>query len=55
MKQDVNHRSVFAKPDTLSGDFGLIFEAITDAFRGLSSSSRLESRWSRLRSCWDDC
>jgi len=55
MKQDVNHRSVFARPDTLSSDFGLIFEAFADAFRGLSSTSKLESRWSRLRSCGDNC
>jgi hypothetical protein len=55
MKQDVNHRTAFAKPDTLSSDFGLIFEAIADAFRGISSSSKIESRWSRLRSCNDNC
>jgi hypothetical protein len=35
----------------MASDFGLIGQAIADAFRGMSSSSRLESRWSRLRSC----
>ena len=37
--------------ESLASDFALIGEAIADAFRGLSSSSRLESRWSKLRSC----
>ena len=32
-------------------DFALIFEAIAGAFRGMSSASRLESRWSKLRHC----
>ena len=35
----------------LAHDFGLIGQAVVDALRGMSSSSRLESRWSRLRSC----
>lgn len=35
--------------DTLASDFALIGEAIVDAFRGMSSRSRLESRWSELR------
>jgi hypothetical protein len=51
MRQDINHRLVFEKPETMGDDFALIGEAIADAFRGLSSSSRLESRWSRLRYC----
>ena len=55
MKQDINHREVFARPDRLSGDFALLFEAVADAFRGLPSSSRLESHWSRLRSCGGEC
>ena len=28
-----------ARGDSLAGDFGLILEAVADAFRGLSSSS----------------
>ena len=39
MRQDVNHREVFAKPDSLGEDFALIFEAIADAFRGLAPVS----------------
>lgn len=39
MRQDVNHREVFAKPESLGEDFALIFEAIADAFRGLSPAS----------------
>jgi hypothetical protein len=35
--------------ETLAGDFRLIFKAIIDAFRGMASPSRLESRWSQLR------
>jgi hypothetical protein len=35
--------------DSLTSDFALIGQAIVDAFRGMSSSSRLESRWSKLR------
>ena len=35
----------------LASDFALIGQAVVDAFRGMSSSSRLESRWSRLRNC----
>jgi hypothetical protein len=35
--------------ESVAGDFGLIFKAIVDAFRGMGSSSRLESRWSKLR------
>ena len=49
MRQDIDHRAIFTKPDTLTDDFGLLFEAIVDAFRGMSSASRLESRWSQLR------
>ena len=33
----------------LGSGLALIFKAIVDAFRGMSSSSRLESRWSKLR------
>jgi hypothetical protein len=36
--------------ESLAGDFGLILEAFTDAFRGLSASSELESHWSELHS-----
>jgi len=55
MRQDVNHREVFARPETLGDDFTLIFSAIADAFRGMASGSRLESRWSKLRNCGGDC
>jgi len=51
MRYDTNHKEVFATPDTVAGDLALIFEAVADAFRGLSHSPRLESRWSRLRHC----
>ena len=47
-----NEHSRGASP--LATDFALILEAVADAFRGMSSSSRLESRWSKLRSC-DNC
>lgn len=33
----------------LGSDFALIFKAVVDAFRGLSTSSRLEGRSTRLR------
>jgi len=51
MRQDINHRQAFARPESLGDDFALLFEAVADAFRGMASSSRLESRWSRLRYC----
>lgn len=51
MRQDINHSTVFQKPDTLGGDLALLFEAFAQAFRGMSASSRLESHWSRLRYC----
>jgi hypothetical protein len=38
---------------SLASDFGLIGRAFVEAFRGMSSSSRLESRWSKLRYCGD--
>ena len=42
MRQDVNHREVFAGRESLGEDFALIFEAIVDAFRlsGHSPSCR---------------
>ena len=55
MRHDINHHSVFAKPDTLGDDFALLFEAFADAFRGMSASSRLESHWSRQRYCGGNC
>ncbi len=51
MKHDPILRSAAQPRDSLASDFGLIAEAIADAFRGMSASDRLESRWSRLRSC----
>lgn len=53
MRQEINHSTVYQKPDTLSSDLGLLARAFADAFRGMSASSRLESHWSRLRSCGD--
>lgn len=55
MRQDINHRVIFNKPDTLGDDFALLFEAVVDAFRGMASASRLESSWSKLRSCDGGC
>ena len=46
---DLYSRDVFATPETVGDDFTLILEAFAEAFRGLSSTSRLESRWSKLR------
>ena len=39
------------EPESIGNDFELIFDAFADAFRGLASNSRLESRWSKLRHC----
>ncbi|MCL6740530.1 hypothetical protein LZ518_05215 [Sphingomonas sp. RB56-2] len=55
MRQDVNHSEVFARPETVGDDLALIVDAIVDAFRGMASASRLESRWSKLRHCGGDC
>jgi hypothetical protein len=55
MRHDINHQSVFARPDTLGDDFALLFEAVADAFRGMSATSRLESHWSRQRYCGGNC
>jgi hypothetical protein len=49
MRQDINHREVFAQPDTLGDDFALLFEAVVDAFRGMSSR-RIHTHWSCFRS-----
>ena len=51
MKQDVKHYEVFARPETVGEAFGLILDAFAEAFRGMHSASRLESRWSKLRHC----
>lgn len=55
MRHDINHRTVFARPDTLGDDFALLFEAIADAIRGMSANSHLESHWSRQRNCAENC
>ena len=52
MRQEIDHRVVFAKPDTLSDDFALLFEAFADAFRGMSARP-IHTHWSCLRS--KDC
>ncbi|HEU0309661.1 MAG TPA: hypothetical protein VFR36_00380 [Sphingomicrobium sp.] len=36
---------------SLARDFRLIGRAFAEAFHGMSSSARLESRWSKLRYC----
>jgi hypothetical protein len=41
------HRSLGR--ESLGRDFRLILNAFVDAFRGMASRSRLESRWSQLR------
>lgn len=46
---DLYSRDYLAKPEGVGEDFTLILEAFAEAFRGLSPSSRLESRWSKLR------
>lgn len=51
MNNSVNHGTNNERPDSFAKDLALLFEAIADAFRGLSPSTRLESRWSRLREC----
>ncbi len=51
MKYEPIERPSAAGQESLASDFGLIFDAIADAFHGLSSSSRIESRWSKLRHC----
>jgi hypothetical protein len=52
MRQDVNHREVFARQDSLGEDFALIFDALADAFRGMSNR-RIYTHWSCLRA--KDC
>ena len=49
VKHEPIERRSARSQDSLASDFGLIFEAIADAFRAISSPSRLESRWSQLR------
>jgi len=51
MKHEPILRSSRRERASLADDFALIADAIADAFRGLSASARLESRWSRLRAC----
>jgi hypothetical protein len=55
MKHEPIVRRSAQSQDSLASDFGLIFQAIADAFHGLSSSSRLESRWSKMRACGGEC
>ncbi len=53
MKYEPIQRNVAANSDTVADDLALIAVTIADAFREISSASRLESRWSRLRNCGD--
>jgi hypothetical protein len=55
MKYEPIERPAASDQESLASDFGLIGRAIADAFRGMSSSSRLESRWSKLRACGGEC
>jgi len=55
MKYEPIERPAALGQESLARDFGLIGRAIADAFRGMSSSSRLESRWSKMRSCGGEC
>lgn len=55
MKYEPIERPSVSDQESLASDFGLIGRAIADAFRGMSSSSRLESRWSKLRACGGEC
>ena len=49
MKHEPIQRREALGRESLYGDFRLILDAFADAFRGMASSSRLESRWSQLR------
>lgn len=49
MKHEPIRRQGAPGRESLARDFGLIFKAFADAFRAMSSPSRLESRWSQLR------
>jgi hypothetical protein len=40
VRSDSNSSEVFASPDSVGGDFGLILEAFADAFRSLAPASR---------------
>lgn len=51
MNKQVHDRATKLDPDSLAGGFALLFEAITDAFHGLTPDARIETRWSRLRAC----
>ena len=51
MNKQFPDRAERLEPNSLAGDFALLFEAITDAFHGLSPGATIESRWSRLRAC----
>jgi hypothetical protein len=49
MKHEPIQRRKALDRESLAGDFRLILNAFLDAFRGMLSPSRLESRWSQLR------
>ena len=48
MKHDLNQGPGTADQDSLTSDFTLIGQAIADAFRGLSSGSRLDCRCPKI-------
>jgi hypothetical protein len=49
MKYEPIQRRKALGRESLGSDFRLIFNAFADAFRTITSPSRLESRWSQLR------
>jgi hypothetical protein len=49
MRHEINHRTFYARPDTVSDDFGLLLEAVADAFRAMSTRP-FHTHWSCLRS-----
>ncbi len=51
MNKQPKVRDTDGAPDSVTNDIALLVEAIADAFRGLTSSAHIESRWSRLREC----
>jgi hypothetical protein len=51
MNKQVPDQAPPPEPDGLASGFALLFEAITDAFRGLTPGATIDSRWSRLRAC----
>ena len=49
MRQDITSHVAHQKPDRLSDDFALLYEAVADAFRAMSTRP-FYTHWSCLRS-----